>query len=131
MFLIIVLFGLLALGLAFVTYLQSDLNQSTPPKPAPPAIVAPAAAREPEQKSAGAADSPPDAAASASGSPTTTLTTTPSTTSTTTTTGASASMPTPGQAEAVEQLRTALKEATEALSKASAENNDPAAPRQP
>jgi hypothetical protein len=115
MFLILVLFGLLALGLAFVTYLQSDLNQSTPPKPTPPAIVAPAAPAAPfampeaTQTPTTVSDSPP-----ASTSPAAVVSsTTP------------ASIPAPSQADAAEQLRAVLKEAAEALSKVSTENKEP------
>ena len=113
MLLILVLFGLLALGLAFVTYLQSDLNQSTPPKPAPPAIVAPAAAaaanatQEPDQTPMAASDSPPASAAS-------------------TTTTAPVSVPSP--VDAAEKLRAALKEAADALSKAATENKETGTP---
>lgn len=125
MFLIIVLFGLLALGLAFVTYLQSDLNHSTPPEPAPPAIVAPAAiaadAATPELIQMATPDS--------SGAPSTLGD--PSTLPPAAAPATTAPTPLPGPADAAEQLRATLKEATETLSKAAAENKDPGTPPQP
>jgi hypothetical protein len=96
MFLIIVLFGLLALGLAFVMYLQGDVTQNMPVKAPPAAIVAPAApvAATPEPVQAPLAT--PD-----------------STTST-----ASSSAANPTQPDSTDGLSAALKEAEAALTKA-------------
>ena len=44
MFLLLIQFGLLALGLAFVTYWQSDVQGSSRPMPDPPGVAAPKSA---------------------------------------------------------------------------------------
>jgi hypothetical protein len=84
MFLLIVLFGLAALGLALALYLQADIPQKPLPAVKPPAIsaqpanaISPAAPEpgaitpvaEPEAAAAGATDNPATSAAPAGDAP--------------------------------------------------------------
>ena len=61
MFLLLILFGLLALGLAFVTYWQADVQGASRQEPHPPAASARKSAA-PKSGDAGAAPPAPSAA---------------------------------------------------------------------